>query len=455
MSGPDELSAFDRQPPFSPEAEVSVLGAMLIEPDAISESRTILKDSDFYREAHRRLFRVFCALQDRGDVADVVTVLETLKDTGELEAAGGAPYLAELLDAVPTASNVEYHAKIVRDKSRLRALLEASSKTIRDIYDLNGRPAAEVMTAAEGRILDVLRDDGGGDGLLPIKEALWGTFEEIERDQAAKKEVIGFPTGFKDLDRMTRGLHRGDLSVLAARPSHGKSAWAWEAAVETALSGVPTAIFSLEMTNAQLIRRGLASEGRVCLQTIGAGGLKSEDYQRLAAAAGHLNTAPLWLDDRPRGTLADIRAKVRRLDAKEDVGLVVVDYLQLMESEGENRTQQVGAISRGLKQMAREFDVHILALSQLSRAVESRNPPRPRLSDLRDSGAIEQDADNVFFLWRPEMYFDDKTKEEERSKYENLGELVVAKQRNGPVGRMWLYFHKEYTRFDDITKPGG
>jgi replicative DNA helicase len=446
---------FDRQPPFSPEAEVSVLGGMLIDRDAVARAVELVRDSMFFREAHRRLFRAMARLFERGDVIDVITLSEELKKTGELEAAGGMSYLAELLDAVPTAANIEYHARLVREKALLRHLIEAASTIIRDVYDQGERSVEEVLDEAEQRVFQVA-ESHERTGFVWIKEILWPTFEHIERLQESKSGITGVPTGFKDLDRMTTGLQRGDLTIVAARPSMGKTSWVLNVAQTAAIEhNTPVAIFSLEMSKEQLVQRLLCAEGRVDSQRLRRGQLSADEYQRLAAAAGHLNTAPLWIDDSPGSTVLEMRAKARRLAAETDLGLLVIDYMQLMSGAArtESRVQEVSEISRGLKALARELDVPVVALSQLSRAPEQRTDRRPQLSDLRESGSIEQDADLVMFLYRPEYYFGPVDKD--GNSLEGKAELVVAKQRNGPTGTVDLFFHKAYTRFDSVTTHEG
>ncbi len=444
-------TGFDRQPPFSLEAEISVLGGMLIDRDAVARAVEVVRDSMFYREAHRRIYRAMTRLFERGDVIDVITLSEELKTTGELDGAGGLPYLAELLDAVPTAANIEYHAHIVRNKALLRHLIEAASTIIRDVYDQGEKSVEEVLDEAEQRVFQVAQSHDRG-GFVWIKEILWPTFEHIERLQDAKAGVTGVPTGFADIDKMTTGLQKGDLCIVAARPAMGKTSWVLNVAQTAAIEhNVPVAIFSLEMGKEQLVQRLLCAEGRVDNQRLRRGQLSADEYQRLAAAAGHLNTAPLWIDDSPGSTVLEMRAKARRLKAETDIGLLVIDYMQLMAGHGraESRVQEVSEISRGLKSLARELEVPVVALSQLSRAPEQRTDRRPQLSDLRESGSIEQDADVVMFLYRPEYYLGPVDKDGES--LEGKAELAIAKQRNGPTGTVNLFFHKAYTRFDSVT----
>ncbi len=446
-------TTYDRTPPFSLEAEVSVLGGMLLDPNAVSRAIETINDSMFFREANRRLFRAMVRIYERGDVIDVITLSNELKKTDELETSGGMQYLAELLEAVPTAANIEYHAKIVREKALLRRLIDAASSIVRDAYDQGARPVEEVLDEAEQRVFQVSQSHSR-EGFVWIKEILWPTFEHIEKLQGSDGGITGVPTGFPDLDIMTTGLQKGDLVIVAARPSMGKTSWVLNVAQTAAIEHrVPVALFSLEMSKEQLVLRLLCSEGRVDAQKLRRGRLSAEEHQRLAAAAGHLNTAPLWIDDSPAATVLEMRAKARRLKTESDVGLVVVDYMQLMSGSGrtDSRVQEVSEISRGLKALARELEVPVIALSQLSRAPEQRTDRRPQLSDLRESGSIEQDADVVMFLYRPEYYFG--LVDSDGNSLEGKAELIVGKQRNGPTGSVNLYFHKAYTRFDSVARP--
>ena len=451
-------ATFDRQPPYSLEAERAVLGGMLIDQAAADRVTEVLGDGMFYREGNRRIFRSMLRLIERTDVIDVVTLAEELKKTGELEGAGGLDYLGHLIDAVPTAANIEYHANIVREKALLRRLVEQASQIIRDAYDPGERDVDEILDQAEARIFQVA-ESHKREGFVWIKEILWKTFEHIERLQEAGSGITGVPTGFADLDRMTTGLQKGDLCIVAARPSMGKTAFALNIAATAAIShSTPVGIFSLEMSSQQLVQRILCAEGRIDAQNLRRGRLSPEENARLAAAAGHLNTAPIWIDDQPGSNVLEIRAKARRMqsdlrsDGKE-LGLLMIDYMQLMSGTGnsESRVQEVSQISRSLKMLARELDVPLIALSQLSRGPEQRTDKRPMLSDLRESGSIEQDADVVMFLFRPEYY----ASVENRQEMEGKAELIVSKQRNGPTGVVPLYFQKAYTRFDSVAAGQG
>jgi replicative DNA helicase len=449
--GPAASPAYDRKPPYSPEAEISVLGGMLIDRDAVPQAMEVVNDTMFYREANRRLFRAMVRLFERGDVIDVVTASEELKKTGELEAAGGMEYLGELLDVVPTAANIEYHARIVREKALLRRLIQAANDTVRDVHEQGESDVREILDRAEQRIFRVAEGQAR-EGFVWIKEALWPAFEHIERLQEMKGGLTGIPTGYPTLDRLTAGLQKSDFVVVAGRPSMGKTSWVLNVSQNAAIDhGIPVAIFSLEMSKEQLVQRLLCAEGRVDLQRLRRGMLTSDEHQRLAAAAGHLNTAPIWIDDSPGSTVLEMRAKARRLKAeRQDLGLLVIDYMQLMTGSrrSENRQQEVSEISRGLKALAKELEMPVVALSQLSRAPEQRTDRRPQLSDLRESGSIEQDADLVMFLYRPEYY----AKREERESLEGQADLIIGKQRNGPTGVVRLYFHKQYTRFDSVDE---
>jgi replicative DNA helicase len=448
------LPTHDRQPPYAPEAEISVLGGMLIDGDAVARALEVVDDSMFYREGNRRIFRSMARLFQRGQVIDPITISEELKKTDELESVGGLAYLAELLDAVPTAANIEYHARIVRERALLRKLIESASQIIRDSYEPGERTVEEVLDTAEHHIFQVAQSHER-EGFVWIKKILYPTFEKIEQIQAAQGGITGIPTGFSDLDEMTGGFQRGDLVIVAARPSMGKTAMVTGVALHASITHqIPTAVFSLEMSKEQLVQRMLCSEALVDLGKLLRGRLSDDDYVRLAQAAGHLNTAPIWIDDSGSLSVLEMRAKARRLKAEQpDLGLIVVDYLQLMHGGGgnqENRQQEVSAISRGLKGLAKELGVPIVSLSQLSRAPEQRADHRPQLSDLRESGSLEQDADLVMFLYRPEYYV---TPQEAAEKgLQGKAELIIGKQRNGPTGTVDLFFRKECTRFENFTK---
>jgi replicative DNA helicase len=451
-SGVATLVSSDRQPPYAPEAEISVLGGMLIDGDAVPKAMEIVDDTMFYREANRRIFRGMARLFQRGQVIDAVTLIEELKKTDELDGVGGMAYVGELLDVVPTAANIEYHARIVRERALLRRLIEASSNIIRDAYESGERTVEQVLDEAEQRIFQVAQSHDR-EGFVWIKKILYPTFEKIEQLQAARGGITGVPTGFYGLDELTGGFQKGDLVIVAARPSMGKTALVTGVALHAAIANqVPVAVFSLEMSKEQLVQRMLCSEALVDLGRLLRGRLSEDDYVRLAQAAGHLNTAPIWIDDSGSLTVLETRAKARRLKADQpDLGLIIIDYIQLMHAggEAENRQQEVSAISRGLKALAKELGVPILALSQLSRAPEQRSDHRPQLSDLRESGSLEQDADLVMFLYRPEYYL--PPLEAQEKELQGKAELIIGKQRNGPTGTVDLFFRKECTRFESYA----
>ncbi|MCG8467169.1 MAG: replicative DNA helicase [Gemmatimonadetes bacterium] len=441
-----------RQAPWSEEAEVAVLGAMLIDGDAVSIAIETVRDSYFYREANRRVFRAMVRLYARRQVIDAVTLVDDLKSAGELEAVGGVAYLGQLVDAVPTAANIEYHCRILREKSILRSLIESSTTIIQDAYEAPSGTVDETLDQAEQRIFEIAEAEERG-GFLRIKEVLRSTMDRIDELSRNPGAITGVATGFDDLDRMTAGFQPADLIVLAARPSMGKTAFALNIAQHAAIEEkVPVAVFSLEMSREALVQRMLCAESKVDSSRVRTGRLRDDDYGNLARGAGLLNNAPIWIDDTPAVSAIELRAKVRRLRAEEDVGLVVVDYLQLMSgpSRVENRQQEISSISRALKAIAKEVGVPVLALSQLSRAPEQREGNRPRLSDLRESGAIEQDADVVLFIFREEMHR--SPQEIEEKGLSGKAELIVGKQRNGPTGNIDLYFHKAFTAFASASK---
>ncbi len=452
QSAPD-APRYDRQPPFSPEAEAAVLGGVLIDEGAMARVVDIVDDSMFYREAHRRLFRAMTRLFERSRAIDAITVSEDLKSVGELESCGGWEYLASLLDAVPTAANIEYHAGLVQERALLRRLIDAGQEIVRDVYEPGERPVHEILDLAEQRVFNVSQSRGR-DGFVWIKEVLWSTFEHIDKLQETVGEVSGLATGFADLDRMTTGLQAGDLAIVAGRPSMGKTSWVLNVAQTVAIElGIPVGIFSLEMSREQLVQRLLCAEGRVDAQRLRRGRLEPNEMQQLARAAGLLNTAQIWIDDSATGNVLEMKGKARRLKAEtKELGLLIVDYMQLMTggTRKENRVQEVSEISRGLKALARELEIPLIALSQLSRAPEQRTDRRPQLSDLRESGSIEQDADLVMFLYRPEYYHGPTDKD--GNSLEGKAELIVAKQRNGPTGTVDLFFRKNFTLFESVSR---
>lgn len=433
-------------PPQSLEAEQSVLGAMLIQREAISKAVDLIRTEDFYRESHRKIFGVIVGLFEKGQEADLITVSEALKATASLEQVGGLAYLTELTGLVPTAAHVEYYAKIVAEKALLRNIITVSTEIAAQAYE-PGQEAQELLDDAERQVF-TLGQRQGSTPFLPLKEILFETLENLEQNYG-KNGVTGIPTGFRDLDHMLSGLQPSDLVVIAARPSMGKTMLCLNMARNVALNhNLPVVIFSLEMSREQLAMRMLCSEALVNSQSLRNGTAADEDWQRLSSALGRLGSAPIFIDDSPLLTVLELRARARRLKAEHQLGMIIIDYLQLMDARGsrqENRQQEISTISRSLKALARELKVPILALSQLSRAVEARQDKRPMLSDLRESGAIEQDADVVGFIYREDYYNLNAAPEDQ-----NVAEIVIAKQRNGPTGMIKLSFRREYGRFFDV-----
>jgi replicative DNA helicase len=443
----------DRTAPRAPEAEQAVIAAMLMDTDAILRASEHVDDTMFYDERHRRIFRAMIAISQRSEVVDPVTLGNELNRRGELDASGGKEYIGELIDAVPTAANVEYHAKIVKEKALLRRLIETSTTIITEAFQ--GRSTAEeLLDDAEQKIFQVSQQRGL-QGFTRVKELMWPTMERIEALQRGGKTITGVASGFTDLDELTSGFQPSDLVIVAARPSMGKTALVLNIAQFAAIEkNVPVAVFSLEMSKESLVQRMLTAEGRVDAQKMRKGLLRDEDYSRLARAAGILSGAPIWIDDSAGISLLEIRSKARRLKADQDIGMVVVDYLQLIQgpASSESRQQEISQISRSLKALAKELSVPVIALSQLSRAPEQRaGDHRPQLSDLRESGAIEQDADLVMFIYRQEVY--DGATDKDGNSLEGRAEVIIGKQRNGPIGLVNLFFHKAYTRFENYTAP--
>ena len=444
----------DRRPPYSEDAEQAVLPAMLMDADSVARVVELLDDAMFYREGHRRIYRAMMTLTERGEIVDPLTLANELDRRGELEASGGKDYIGFLIDAVPTSANVEYHARIVREKALYRRLIEVSTSIVSEAFE--GRlPAAELLDDAEHKIFQVSQQRGT-QGFTRIKELLWPTMERIEALQRGGKTITGVASGFTDLDEMTSGFQPSDLVIVAARPSMGKTALVLNIAQHAAIEhNVPVAFFSLEMSKESLVQRMLTSEARIDAQRLRKGMLRDDDFPRLARAAGILSSAPVYIDDTPGITLLEMRSKARRLKADSGIGMVVVDYLQLMQGPPgvESRQQEVSIISRGLKGLAKELGVPVVALSQLSRAVEQRagsEKGRPVLSDLRESGAIEQDADLIMFIFRQEVY--DGPTDKDGNSLEGRAEVIVGKQRNGPIGIVNVFFHKAYTRFENYTQ---
>jgi len=425
---------------------------MLMDQDAVLRATEHVDDSMFYAERHRRIFRGMISIAERGGAVDPLTLADELGRRGELDSSGGKDYIGFLMDVVPTAANVEYHALIVREKALLRRLIEISTSTVQEAFE-GKLTANELLDQAESRIFQV-SEQRTREGFTRVKELLWPTMERIEKLQSSGKTVTGVPTGFNDLDDMTSGFQPSELIIVAARPSMGKTAFTLNIAQHAAIdANVPVAFFSLEMSKESLVQRMLTAEARIDAQRLRKGMLRDDDFPRLARAAGILTSAPVWIDDTPGITLLEMRSKARRLKAEAGIGMVIVDYLQLMQGpmNAESRQQEVSQISRGLKALAKELSVPVVALSQLSRAPEQRtgDNKRPQLSDLRESGAIEQDADLIMFLYRQEMY--DGPVDKDGNSLEGKAEVIVGKQRNGPTGIVNLFFQKHFTRFENYT----
>ncbi len=444
-----------RIPPQATDIEKVILGAMLIEREAIPRVIEILPPDAFYAAQHQKVYDAILRLFERGNPADLITVGEELRRSGELEQVGGDYYLTELTTHVASAANVEYHARIITEKSLLRKLIETMTVHVGEAYD----PSADAFELLDQVESDIFRisDTQLRRAATSMNQVLKDTLSRLEAIHGRESGITGVPTGFRALDNLTGGWQPSDLIIIAARPSMGKTAFALAAARNAALhqrEPVGVAIFSLEMSAGQLAQRLLTSEARVDAQAARTGRLSDDDWPKLARAAGRLSSAPVYIDDTPGLSILELRAKCRRLKAEHDIGLVVVDYLQLMHGTTQvrsaNREQEIAQISRSLKGLAKELNVPVLALSQLSRAVETRGGDRrPQLSDLRESGSIEQDADVVSFIYRAERY--GITVDEHGNSTEGLAELIVGKQRNGPIGTVRLAFAHQHARFENLT----
>lgn len=437
----------EKLPPQNIEAEMAVLGSMLIDDEAIAQAIEVLNPGCFYKDSHRRIFDCILNLFNQNKVVDIITICDELKKQGLLEQVDGPGYMASLVNTVPTSANILHYALIVREKATLRALIDNATRIISDAYNVEGN-ADEVLDNAERLIFEIRDRPGRASSVVPLKEIIKDSIETIDKLYQKKAHVTGIPTGYVDFDIKTAGLQPSDLIIVAGRPSMGKSAFVigiveYAAVVEK----IPTAFFSLEMSKEQLVQRLLCSHARVDAHKVRTGFLAVSDWPKLTAAAGKLSEAPIYIDDTPAISAMELRAKARRLKAHYDVKLLVLDYLQLMRggSKIENRQQEISDISRSIKALARELNIPVIAISQLSRAVESRTDHRPQLSDLRESGAIEQDADVVALLLREEYY--NPTEENK-----GLTEINIAKQRNGPVGNFNLAFIREYTRFENLSR---
>src|SRR5690625_755367 len=440
----------ERIPPHNIEAEQAVIGAILIEPNAFSTASERITATDFYRTSHQVVFEAMFALFEKGEPIDMVTVTRWLQDADKLDISGGVPYLTNLAQSVPTAANIDYYSRIVEEKALLRRLIETATNIVTTTFSQEDA-VAEVLDEAERSILEVSNKQNAS-AFKPIKDVLIDVYDNIEQLHHAKSDVTGIPTGYRDLDRMTSGFQRNDLIIIAARPSMGKTAFALNIAQNVAINtDENVAIFSLEMGADQLVQRMLCAEGNINSQRLRTGKLEQEDWEKLTLAMGSLSHAGVFIDDSPGIRVSDIRSKCRRLKQEYGLGMIIIDYLQLIQGNAnsqENRQQEVSEISRSLKGLARELEVPLIALSQLSRGVESRQDKRPMMSDLRESGSIEQDADIVGFLYRDDYY-------ETESEQQNIIEIIISKQRNGPTGTVELAFVKEYNKFVDLDRTYG
>ncbi|MBP1723605.1 MAG: replicative helicase [Deltaproteobacteria bacterium] len=445
---PSEEAAL-KIPPQNIEAEQSVLGGILIEPEALSHILEILQEDDFYREGHRKIFSSMVALYQKGTPVDLITLTESLLTRQQLEGIGGASYLTSLADAIPSAVNIEVYARIVREKAILRRLITTTTEIASKSYQFSGE-VEDILDLAERSIFEITAAKITPH-IYPLSEVIKDSFQTIEALYERKERISGVPTGFTKLDQMTSGFQPSDLIIIAGRPSMGKTAFALDIARNAAtLAEIPAVIFSLEMSRQQLAIRMLCSEARVDSYKLRSGFIGERDWPRLTNAAGLLSEAPIYIDDSPALTVLQMRAKARRLKSEKGLGLAVVDYLQLMSGRGgsDRREQEISEISRSLKALAKELNIPVVALSQLNRKVEDRTDRRPFMADLRESGAIEQDADVILFIYRDEMY-------DENSKQKGTAEVIIGKQRNGPIGKITLAFIDQYTRFENLAGADG
>lgn len=440
----DLALALGKTPPSNVEAEQAVLGAILLDKSSLDKALEIIDAEDFYQWSHKAIFTSMVDLSERNEPVDLVTVTNHLRGKGLIEKVGGASYVSSLSNQAYTSANVKYHAKIIREKSLLRSLIESANQITARVLEGEG-DAEEAVDYAEKVIFEI-SDKRISVSFAPLKSLLGDTFRTIEELYERKFAITGVPSGFKDLDELTTGFQPGDLIVIGGRPSMGKTAFGLNVAQHVALNAkMPVAVFSLEMSKKQLAIRMLCSEAMVDSNKIRKGFISKEDWPRLTGAAGRLGEAPIFIDDSSSTSVLEMRAKARRLKKEHGLGLVLIDYLQLMRGRGsfERREQEISDISRSLKALAKELEVPVIALSQLNRGVELRKPPIPNLADLRESGAIEQDADVILFIYRDEFY------NRERSDKKGVADIFIAKQRNGPTGIVELAFLASCTKFAD------
>lgn len=444
-------------PPQNIEAEQTTLGAVLIESESIERIADFLTAEDFYRDSHRQIYSAMLDMHEKREVIDLVTLADRLKSAGLIEKTGGAGYLAQLVSVVPSAAGIESHARIVRDKAIFRRGIHAAVDIEARGYDQQGMTADEFLDHAEQAIFNVVNGRGHGESFVIAQKTVRESFGLLEKRYESKGRITGVPTGFVDLDEMTAGLQPTDLIIIAGRPSMGKTAFALNIAEHAAIDKkLAVGVFSMEMSRQQLILRMIGSRARVDANNIRTGNLAERDWTPLALASGSIAESKLFIDDTPGLTAFEVRARARRLKAKVGLDLIVIDYLQLMRGSGKenNREQEISGISRSLKALAKELSVPVIALSQLNRGIETRTARKPMLSDLRESGAIEQDADVIMFLHRPEVYDECKCPEDGECLCGRRGaaECIVGKQRNGPVGKRDLVFLARYTRFENAEK---
>ena len=443
--------AAERSLPHNLEAERSVLGAILLQNDTFNIAAESIDSQDFYRDAHRRIWDKMVKLAERGDAIDFITLKEELARAGDLDDVGGPAYIAALVDGVPRSTNVAHYARIIKEKATLRNLIFASNKILASAYD--GEDDAEMILDQAEHAIFAIADDKVSDGFVSMRDLAQTSLDTIEQLQSKKELITGVPTGFVDLDEMTSGLQKGDLIIVAARPSMGKTSLVMNIAQHVGTkTDMTVGVFSLEMSKEQLFLRMLTSEARIDAHRLRGGFLGERDWGKLSQAIGTLSEAKIFIDDTASIGVLEMRAKCRRLASQYGLHLIIIDYVQLMQGRGkfENRTLELASISRSLKGLAKELAVPVILLSQLSRAPEARSDHRPQLSDLRESGALEQDADVVAFIYREEQYVDKNNPPPEAL---GTAEIIIGKQRNGPTGVVKLAFLKEYTRFENLA-PG-
>jgi len=446
----DKIVPADRKPPAAPEIEASVLGAMLIEKEAAPKAIELLNVESFYLKQHQLIYSAMLSLFEAGEPIDTVTVYEELKKRGQAEEAGGGVYLSKLSQNLSSAANIEHHAKIIVEKEILRGLIRSSLEIASSAYE-GADDAFELLDAAENKIFQIT-ESHLKKSYVEMDRAVREALEYIEAIHSQTTKQFAVPTGFYELDDILGGFQRSDLVIVAARPSMGKTAFALSAARNAAIDHkIPVAIFSLEMSTMQLVIRMLCAEGRLNAHLVRTGKLPNEEGVKLSKNAHKLIESPIYVDDTPAQTVLEIRAKARRLKSEKNIGMIIIDYLQLMQGppKSESREREISQISRSLKSLAKELNIPVVALAQLNRAVEARTDKRPQLSDLRESGSIEQDADVVIFLNRPEQY--GIMKDENGDSTEGIAEIIVGKQRNGPTGTTKLAFIKEYARFENLA----